>query len=376
MRYKEIITEKTLHDPEFNLENVQNFMKFMAGTEIAKQGLNNALLLAGLVGDPKLSKLSDKHWAFSKRWDILNDYAPGETIDKNTQLRLVRILDKSDPRNAGIAGYYDPNPISVDEYLIAIDEDIERINDAYIEEWRKVNTVDTLFHEALHRGFGILRMMINKGDIAADEDAIWILQSDQFNADHYSGEHAIIYAVTFDKGHRNRFMQQWYANNKRELRRRFGIGSSSFNDRYVDMTNGEAPVEDDIQQLELFLKIEFRKFSQLLRNYLDTGLMNSPRPRSRAQGAPRPAAPAPAPTATAPTTAPSALELEVGKWIAAEVNRGRKGVGAVDILTRQLNQLVAGNSSPDRIQTIVQAIVAGDIRTDQDIKDAIDYLLS
>jgi len=371
MRYKEIIAERTLHDPEINLENVQNFMKFMAGTEIAKRGLNNALLLAGLVGDPKLSKLSDKHWAFSKRWDILNDYAPGETIDKNTHLRLVRILDKSDPRNDGTAGWYNYMPMSVDEYLIAIDEDIERINDAYMEEWRKVNTVDTLLHEALHRGFGILRMMGAKGDIAVDEDAIWILQSDFNHPDQINGEHAIIYAAT-SNGNRNMFMQQWYANNQREIRRRFGIGSSSFNDRYVDMTNGEAPVEDDIQQLELFLKIEFRKFSQLLRNYLNTGLMNSPRPRSRAQGAPTPAAP----TATAPTTAPSALELEVGKWIAAEVNRGRKGVGAVDILTRQLNQLVAGNSSPDRIKTIVQAIVAGDIRTDQDIKDAIDYLLS
>lgn len=372
MRYKEIITEQTLHDPEINLENVQNFMKFMAGTEIAKRGLNNALLLAGLVGDPKLSNLSDKHWAFTQQWDILNDYAPGETIDKNTQLRLTRILDKSDPRNDNKLGWY--KFIGVDQYMIAIDEDIERINDAYMEEWRKVSTVDTLLHEALHRGFDVLRMMIGKGDIAADEDTIWILQSDSQDPNQFNGEHAIIYAVT-GSGNRELFMQEWHANNKSELRRRFGIGSSSFNDRYVDMTNGEAPVEDTIQQLELFLKIEFRKFSQLLRNYLNTGLMNSPRPRSRAQGAPTTAPRPAAPTTLAPTTAPSALELEVGKWIAAEVNRGRKGAGAESILINQLSQLVAGRSTPDRIQTVVQSIVAGDLRTDQDIKDAIDFLL-
>jgi hypothetical protein len=367
MRYREIITEQTLHDPKFNIENVQNFMQFMGGTEIARTGLNNALLLAGLVGDPKLSNLSDQHWAFTQRWDILNDYAPGEDIDKNTRLRLIRILDKADPRNINKNGYY--QIWGADEYLIAIDEDIERINDVYMEYWQKFNTVDTLVHEALHRGFGILRAMIGKGDISADENARWILQSDQTSEGHVSGEHALIYTVT-DSRSRENFIQGWANNNRRELNRRFGIGSSSFNDRYVDMQNGEQPVEDIAAQVDLFCRVEFEKFSQLLRAYLGSRLMNSPRPRSRSQGAPT------AQTIAAPATAQTSLEMEVGKWIAAEINRGHQGVGAVDILSRQLTQLLGGNSTPDRISLVAQAIVAGDLTRDVDIKDAVDYLLN
>jgi hypothetical protein len=367
MRYQEIITERTLHDPEFNLENVQNFMQFMGGTEIARSGLNNALLLAGLVGDPKLSGLSDHHRLFTQQWEILNDYAPGEDIDKNTRLRLIRILDKAYPANWGIAGYY--NAFGVDQYLIAIDEDIERINKVYMDQWQKVNTVDTLVHEALHRGFGILRALIGAGNIAADEDALWILQSDNTMSDGVSGEHALIYSVT-DSSNREKFTQGWANNNRRELNRRFGIGSSAFNDRYVDMQNGEQPVEDIAAQVELFCRVEFEKFSQLLRDYLGSRLMNSPRPRSRSQGAP----PAARPLA-APDTATTSLELEVGKWIASEINRGRQGAGAEDILSRQLQQLLSGNSTPDRIRTVVQSIIAGELTTDNDIRAAVELLL-
>ena len=298
MRVIDIIREE--QEPrkyEVNLATVDAWVKLVNkenGASISR--VDDPLLLLGLVGDPKLANKAIP-LGLSKAFDMLNDYKDGETIDTGTVARMMRML----PDIPGVAGralridQEDPNAGWIE------------FNNQYMGFFNKnvagtaanVNKKKTFAHEAMHRGFDLYRLLVEKGEISPSKLPWDFLNSNDdwdFEGAQVIGEHVMIYSATEPRSEhrRNRFIRPWLRLNP-EFIAKYNLGTNAFNDRFADMTSGEEPIEktEVIDQTVLLAQIAYDQASKDIGKYLGTKMVSSPElPKLRpAPSAPRPRGP-------------------------------------------------------------------------------------
>lgn len=250
--------------------------------------MNDPLLIVGLVGDPKLANKG--YYAIaSEAFEILNDYAPGEKIDAKTNTRLINMFKSIKGATAYFTRDWPGNPETSESWKIAIQKNLKSLKDALEVNADKMENANTLFHEAMHRGFEVWRTLYKNGLISPSKETKWcILQSEKGKdargeeIQGINGEHALIYNKLQKNfaGRQSGWIRPWIKANKYQLIRDFSVLSPGFNDRYVDLTN-DREIFDKEQQVALWLDITYDKASDEIASYLDRKMLMSKRPRTR-----------------------------------------------------------------------------------------------
>lgn len=293
MKVLEIILEE--QEPmkyEVNLATVDAWVKFINkenGASISQ--VDDPLLLLGLVGDPKLANKAIP-LGLSKAFAMLNDYKDGETIDSETIARMMRMLPNI-PGKGGQAwriNYSNPEAGWIE------------LNNRYMRFFNNVlmrqvmgNPMETtVAHEAMHRGFDLYRILVNKGEISPSKLPWDFLNgNDDFEGRQVTGEHVMIYSVTNPRSDLNKkyFIAPWLRLNPKFIAT-YNLGTNAFNDRFADMTSGEQPIEktEYVEQTVLLAQIAYNQASKDIGKYLGTKMVSSPGlPKLR----PAPTAPTP-----------------------------------------------------------------------------------
>ena len=250
--------------------------------------MNDPLLIVGLVGDPKLA---DKgYYAIaSEAFEILNNYAPGEKIDTKTNTRLINMFSSIKGATAYFVGDWGGTPEDSESWKIAIQKNLKSLKDTLEVNADKMENANTLFHEAMHRGFEVWRTLYNNGLISPSRETEWCILNSEKGKDikgkpirGVNGEHALIYNKLQKNfaGRQSGWIRPWIAANKYDLIKYFGVLTPSFNDRYVDLTN-DREIFDKEKQVALWLDITYDKASDEIASYLDRKMLQSKRPRSR-----------------------------------------------------------------------------------------------
>jgi hypothetical protein len=298
MKVFEIIREE--QEPmkyEVNLLTIDAWVKMLNkenGASISR--VDDPLLLLGLVGDPMLANGAIP-LGLSKVFDMLNDYKDGETIDTGTITRMMRMVPDI-PGAAGRALRIDQeNPQAGliefnNQYMGFFNDDVAR-------RASNVNKKKTFAHEAMHRGFDIYRILVNKGEISPSKLPWDFLNGNDnwnFEGSQVIGEHVIIYSVTEPRSEhrRNTFIKPWLRLNPKFIAK-YNLGTNAFNDRFADMTNDEEPIEktEYVEQTILLAQIAYDQASNDIGRYLGKKMLSSPGlPKLRpASVAPRPSGP-------------------------------------------------------------------------------------
>jgi hypothetical protein len=296
MRVFEIIREE--QEPmkyEVNLLTVDAWVKMLNkenGASISR--VDDPLLLLGLVGDPKLANKAIP-LGLSKAFAMLNDYKDGETIDTGTITRMMRMLPDI-PGAMGQAYRIDySNPEA--GWIELNNQYMGLFNDNVAGTASNINKKAILAHEAMHRGFDIYRILVDKGEISPSTLPWDFLNSNADRDAHVYGEHVMIYSVSEprDEYRKNTFIKPWLRLNPKFIAK-YNLGTNAFNDRFADMTNDEEPIEktEYVEQTVLLAQIAYDQASKDIGRYLGKKMVSSPGlPKLRpAPDAPRPSGPA------------------------------------------------------------------------------------
>jgi len=250
--------------------------------------MNDPLLIVGLVGDPKLAN-KGYYAKASEAFEILNDYAPGEKIDSKTNTRLINMFSNIEGAIAYFVGDWGGTPETSESWKIAIKKNLKSLKDTLEVNADKMENANTLFHEAMHRGFEVWRVLYRNGLISPSKETKWCIIESEKGKDikgeeipGRTGEHALIYNKLQKNfaGRKSGWIRPWTLANKYQLIRDFGVLTPSFNDRYIDLTNDKQIFDRD-EQVALWLDIVYDKASDEIASYLDRKMLQSKRPRSR-----------------------------------------------------------------------------------------------
>ena len=294
MKIQEIILKEL--EPmkyEVNLATVDAWVKFINkenGASISQ--VDDPLLLLGLVGDPKLANKAIP-LGLSKAFAMLNDYKDGETIDSGTIARMIRML----PDIPGAMGHaYRINYSNPEAGWIELNNRyMGFFNDRLMRKVTQIPQETTFAHEAMHRGFDLYRILVNKGEISPSKLPWDFLNGNADRDAHINGEHVMIYSVTNPRNasRKNRFIAPWLRLNPKFIAT-YNLGTNAFNDRFADMTNDEEPIEktEYVEQTVLLAQIAYNQASKDIGKYLGTKMISSPglpklRPAPASPAAPR-----------------------------------------------------------------------------------------
>ena len=250
--------------------------------------MNDPLLIVGLVGDPKLAN-KGYYARASKAFEILNDYAPGEKIDSKTNTRLINMFSNIEGAIAYFVGDWGGTPETSESWKIAIQKNLKSLKDTLEVNADKMENANTLFHEAMHRGFEVWRTLHRNGLISPSKETKWCILQSENGKDirgkkirGVNGEHALIYNKLQKNfaGRQSGWIRPWIRANKYQLIRDFGVLTPSFNDRYMDLTN-DRQIFDKEEQVALWLDITYDKASDEIASYLDRKMLASKRPKAR-----------------------------------------------------------------------------------------------
>ena len=294
MKIQEIILKE--QEPmkyEVNLATVDAWVKLINkenGASISR--VDDPLLLLGLVGDPKLANKAIP-LGLSKAFDMLNDYKDGETIDSGTIARMIRML----PDTPGAMGRYWAMDALPGGWIELNNQYMGFFNDDLMRQVTQITKSTTFAHEAMHRGFDLYRILVNKGEISPSKLPWDFLNGNDdrnFEGRQVIGEHVMIYSATepHDEYRKNTFIAPWLRLNPKFIAT-YNLGTNAFNDRFADMTSGEQPIEKTkvIDQTVLLAQIAYNQASKDIGKYLGTKMISSPRPPKL-----RPAPTAPTPS--------------------------------------------------------------------------------
>ena len=299
MRYREIVNEELGDDvkglldllkqygpagPEKKFEvdigTIGQWLRVMrqSGEDRTPPNLNDNLLLVGLVGDPKFrdkGRLAKADKAFS----ILNQYKPGEKIDANTRTRLMMMYRHIQ----GNLGAFVPDfGNDWNSWQVRLLHDTEDLLDGINKSINGLDKANVVAHESMHRGFEVWGVLLKNGLISPSAETQFVLRESRNGGNRdANGEHALIYNKLHKSGPRQEYyVKPWAEANKRELNAKFGLADSSFNDRYVDLTN-DREISDYDNQIKLWLDIVYDKASDEIGSYLGKKFIESPRPRTK-----------------------------------------------------------------------------------------------
>ena len=299
MRYREIVNEELGADvqglvdqskkwgpmgPEkkfdVDIGTIGQWLRVMrqSGEDRTPPNLNDNLLLVGLVGDPKFrdkSRLAKADEAFS----ILNQYKPGEKIDANTRTRLMYMYRHI----SGNQGQFIPDlGNDWNSWNVRLLHDTQDLIDGINKSVNGLVKADVVAHESMHRGCEVWGLLLKNGLISPSAETQFVLRESRVGGNiQANGEHALIYNKLRKSGPAQyNYVEPWAEKNKRELNAKFGLGDSSFNDRYVDLTN-DREITDYYKQIKLWLDIVYDKASDEIGSYLGKKFIESPRPRTK-----------------------------------------------------------------------------------------------
>ena len=290
MRYSEIkqLNEEPSSWTSFSLSTIYAWMETNnLYTAFGNPTINDNLLLMGLVGDPKMKTFKKLMKSVHKNFKELNKYKDGERITKDTKTRLMRLMTSSEAETAG--GLFYPDGSAKQSWVVALDRLIKKINDNLETDLGNQYRVNTIVHEAMHRGFAVWRTLVRNGQIKSPSkltDFILFASADGWNGkETCSGEHAIIYNSTelTDEVRQRRFVLPWYEANKAVLRTKFGLNSPRFNDTFRDLTAGdqEGELTGMRDQLNLLLKTAYKTASNEIGDVVGKKMLRNPAPPKR-----------------------------------------------------------------------------------------------
>jgi len=281
MRSSEFITEQTDTSDwrQVNLRQIVNWIELQNQTTVYRSpNLNNALLLVGMVGDPKFREKKEletignkiKEVVQSKEaFDLMNAYAEDEKITLSTLTRMIKLhkFDNPDPKWV-TNGDFSPDGMAASEAWIirlkldaaALTSSAATINDNLSTRIDKLR--DTFLHECLHRGIQYWKLL-NKANLIniSKETEFVILDSEH---KHGTGDHAVIYN-RLSKNRLRGQVKNWYngASDK--------VKSSVPHDVYYNKTklNDLFKISKE-SQLPEFLDSVYEKLSDEIAQYLGT----------------------------------------------------------------------------------------------------------
>ena len=364
MRYSEIkqLNEEPSSWTSFSLSTIYAWMETNnANTAYGNPTINDNILLMGLVGDPKMKKFKKLIKSVHKNFKELNKYKAGERISKDTKTRLMRLMTSSEASDA--AGLFYPDMTNSprykeqtkDAWVIGLDRLISKINDNLETDYENQFRVNTIVHEAMHRGFAVWRALVRNGQIKPSNITNFILfdSQDGFNYDNEvcTGEHAIIYNTTefADEIRQRRFVIPWYEANKAVLRTKFGLNSPGFNDKFRDLTAGdqEGEVYGVRNQLKMMLEIAYQTASNEIADVVGKKMLTAPRPPKRDNTA-MAAIPAPAGDNTSNT---DDVKPDIEEPTSADEQQ------ATELIQRTIRELKSSNGDWKRIKANRQKFV-------------------
>lgn len=274
MRYREIINEVN-HTPGWSKRTLRTVLELNVITK--DEGWyesyisnNDALVILGLMGNPKLKKLrSEISWMAEK----MSGDNPPELDD------IIRHA-KTQQQDNGVVGSFTPWSGLIE----GIEADLEDMVQA-------VQDNNTLVHEALHRAFSMIRATPALWAVCPAEltknwgQGIGNVQFFTYNPEktnnrQYSPEHSMIYSALGPGELATEFNRELY-NNYRWVRKFFNNLAPEFNDRYVDLTNDEQPIEDMEQQMQFYWRNLYQQTEQSISRYLRSPRFYSMRPKLR-----------------------------------------------------------------------------------------------
>lgn len=278
MRYREIINEVD-HQPAWTKRTLRNVITVNASAQEDEWfknfiGSNDAMIILGLLGNPKLKKLQTDLW-----W--IADTMSSTEIDLDS--RVQHVGDKVTIPNA--SGMFSPNTGKI----AGLKADLEDYYQRYYDN-------DTLLHEALHRAFAIIRAT----------PAIWAACPQELKANWSQGvgaydkqkiyknelqanpEHSIIYSVTQPRGKYTAKINQYLYDNYSWVRKHFDSLAPEFNDRYVDLTTDEQPIIGLKNQMLFYWQDLYRQTEQAVSQFLRSPRFTSVKPRLRGSNKQKP----------------------------------------------------------------------------------------
>ena len=269
MRYKEFIIEKQepIDWEKINLRTIQSWIELQSvGTKMRVPKLDNALLLVGMVGDPKFRDQTGLTYAHEMTQLVLgnkdghklmNKYAPGEKITLDTLIRATKEHDLSGTGTLGgfrkpqhyqkdgggpIAGGWkirigNKDGISVHQFrkmVKTVEKNVTKIT--YEIDDRVLQIRDTFFHECMHRGIAYWRLLVAKGQIEPSKKTKWVILQSNYGRKGWGadgdestsvhGEHAVIYnRLLKQSSFMDNYPRNWHFANKDKLKSDFGIKS-------------------------------------------------------------------------------------------------------------------------------------------------------
>lgn len=365
MRYSEIkqLNEEPSSWTSFSLSTIYAWMETNnANTAYGNPTINDNILLMGLVGDPKMKKFKKLIKSVHKNFKELNKYKAGERISKDTKTRLMRLMTSSEA--GGAAGLFYPDMTNSprykeqtkDAWVIGLDRLISKINDNLETDYENQFRVNTIVHEAMHRGFAVWRALVRNGQINPSNITNFILfdSQDGFNYDNEvcTGEHAIIYNTTefADDIRQIRFVMPWYEANKAVLRTKFGLNSPGFNDKFRDLTAGdqEGEVYGVRNQLKMMLEIAYQTASNEIADVVGKKMLTAPRPPKRDNTA---MAAIPAPDWNRRYAATDDVKPDIEEPTSADEQQ------ATELIQRTIRELKSSNGDWKRIKANRQKFV-------------------
>lgn len=274
MRYREIINEVN-HTPDWSKRTLRTVLELNAITKdegwyesyISK---NDALVILGLMGNPKLKKLrSEISWMAEK----MSGNNPPELDD------VIRHA-KNEPQDTDVVGSFAPWSGLISGIETELDDLVQQIQDN-----------NTLVHEALHRAFSMIRATPALWAVCPPEltknwgQGIGNFQFGTYNPEktdnlQYSPEHSMIYSALGPSQLATKFNRGLY-NNYRWVKKFFNNLAPEFNDRYVDLTNDEQPIVDLEQQMKFYWENLYQQTEQAISSYLRSPRFYSMRPKLR-----------------------------------------------------------------------------------------------
>jgi hypothetical protein len=231
---------------------------------------NDALVILGLMGNPKLKKLrSEISWMAEK----MSGNNPPELDD------VIRHA-KNEPQDTGIVGSFAPWSGLISGMETKLDDLAQQVKDN-----------NTLVHEALHRAFSMIRATPALWEVCPPEltknwgQGIGNVQFGTYNPDNtgdtqYSPEHSMIYSALGPDQFATEFNRGLYIN-YRWVRTFFNKLEPEFNDRYVDLTNDEQPIVDVEQQMKFYWRNLYQQTERAISRYLRSPRFYSMRPKLR-----------------------------------------------------------------------------------------------
>lgn len=284
MRYREFskLVESDTHSPSWDQRSIRSVidLNILHQDEFFANRMrpNDGLLILGLVGDPKLKELqSDMRWIADKM----------SSVDPNNLDSRVQHAYGSDDLGTDVQGTFE-------WWNGKITGLVADIND----EWQRYNDNTVLQHEALHRAFTIIAATPKLMSVMpADLKNYWsdgignaaFNTYDPANTDGYqfSPEHSMIYSVTSPGDGRAAYYNKGLYDNYSRVKEFFDRLSPVFNDRYIDLTNDEQPIEYLEDQMEFYWTHLYKQCNKAIRDALSQkGLLYSLRPRARPDSIP------------------------------------------------------------------------------------------